>query len=210
MQSPLMTKSRTLVRTYRGNQATAAAQFQHDAAQLAASGYTPTSQTWAAGSYGAGAFIVALLLCFFVIGFVVFLYLVIVKPPGTLTVTYEAYANLSVGNEKVCPRCAETVKLAAVVCRFCNYEFDMTAPIIVPADVAKSVPPIPIIDPFALAREGRETLREQLTRFNDMELIKVARDCGMDPGGHTQHWHRSAIIEHIETEAMRQIRLETQ
>lgn len=26
-------------------------------------------------------------------------------------------------DEKVCPRCAETVKSAAAVCRFCNYEF---------------------------------------------------------------------------------------
>ncbi|SIO39906.1 Uncharacterised protein family UPF0547 [Burkholderia sp. GAS332] len=25
---------------------------------------------------------------------------------------------------KVCPRCAETVKAAAMVCRFCNHEFD--------------------------------------------------------------------------------------
>ncbi|MFG1319860.1 zinc ribbon domain-containing protein [Xanthobacter autotrophicus] len=29
-------------------------------------------------------------------------------------------------NEKVCPRCAETVKAAALVCRFCGHEF--TAP----------------------------------------------------------------------------------
>ncbi len=27
------------------------------------------------------------------------------------------------GGEKVCPRCAETVKAAALVCRFCNYDF---------------------------------------------------------------------------------------
>jgi hypothetical protein len=27
---------------------------------------------------------------------------------------------------KVCPRCAETVKAAAAVCRFCNHEFDVT------------------------------------------------------------------------------------
>lgn len=30
--------------------------------------------------------------------------------------------------EKTCPRCAETVKAAALVCRFCGHEFDITPP----------------------------------------------------------------------------------
>lgn len=30
--------------------------------------------------------------------------------------------------EKICPRCAETIKAAAVVCRFCNYEFETVSP----------------------------------------------------------------------------------
>jgi len=33
--------------------------------------------------------------------------------------------------EKICPRCAETIKAAAVVCRFCGNEFD-------PAEVSQS------------------------------------------------------------------------
>jgi len=28
---------------------------------------------------------------------------------------------------KTCPRCAETIKAAAVVCRFCNHEFNQEA-----------------------------------------------------------------------------------
>ena len=56
---------------------------------MAAFGYFPTSQSWAPGQWGAGAFIVALLLCFIFIGFLVFVYMLIVRPDGTLTVTYE-------------------------------------------------------------------------------------------------------------------------
>ena len=37
---------------------------------------------------------------------------------------------------KVCPRCAETVKVAATVCRFCGLEFDQSEPVI--ADRSKS------------------------------------------------------------------------
>ena len=32
-------------------------------------------------------------------------------------------ASLNMGEVKVCPRCAETVKTAAVKCRFCGYDF---------------------------------------------------------------------------------------
>jgi hypothetical protein len=52
----------TIVRTYRGNQNEATRLFQSDAATLATEGYFPISQSWAEGSWGCGAFIVALLL----------------------------------------------------------------------------------------------------------------------------------------------------
>jgi hypothetical protein len=79
----------TVVRTYRGaQQADTAAVFQKDAAELAKYGYAPTSQSWAQGQWGCGAFLVALLLCIVLIGILVFIYMLIVKPEGTLTVTY--------------------------------------------------------------------------------------------------------------------------
>jgi hypothetical protein len=115
-----------VVRTYRGSQAAATKDFRADAASMAASGYFPTSQSWAPGSYGCGAFLVALLLCFLLIGILVFIYMLFVKPSGTLTVTYEwraAALPAASGDEKTCPQCAETVKAAAKVCRFCRYEF---------------------------------------------------------------------------------------
>jgi len=56
---------------------------------MAAAGYFPTSQVWAPGTYGCGAFLIALLLCVVLIGIIVFVYMLIVKPDGTLSVTYE-------------------------------------------------------------------------------------------------------------------------
>lgn len=82
--------ARTLIRTYRGHQQKdAIASFQRDAEQLAQSGYVPTSQSWAPGQWGCGAFLVALLLFLILIGILVFIYMLLVKPDGTLTVTYQ-------------------------------------------------------------------------------------------------------------------------
>lgn len=115
-----MSNQETIVKTYRGSQSGAAAAFKRDAASLVAKGYHPVNQSWAPGTYGCGAFILALLLCFIIIGFLIFIYMLIVKPAGTLTVTY---ARQVADAEKSCPRCAERVKQAAKVCRFCGHEF---------------------------------------------------------------------------------------
>ena len=77
-----------VVKAYRGKQSVAFAAFERDSREMALQGYTPTSQAWAPGSYGCGAFLVALLLCVIIIGFLVFIYMLLVKPPGTLSVTY--------------------------------------------------------------------------------------------------------------------------
>jgi hypothetical protein len=82
----------TVVRVYRGTEAESYAKFDLDAALMADSGYLPTSQRWIAGQWGAGQFFFALLLCLILIGFLVFLYMLIVKPAGTLTVTYRLQA----------------------------------------------------------------------------------------------------------------------
>ena len=80
---------RVIIRTYKGSQSGAAQAFQQDAVRLAAQGYVPVSQVWAQGSWGCGAFLVALVLCVVLIGILVFIYMLLVKPAGTLTVTYE-------------------------------------------------------------------------------------------------------------------------
>jgi hypothetical protein len=117
---------RILVKTYKGSEAAATKEFQEDAARMAAQGYFPTSQSYAPGTYGCASFIVALLLCLIFIGILIFIYMLLVKPAGILSVTYEYRASSAErprDDEKTCPRCAEQVKAAAKVCRYCNYEF---------------------------------------------------------------------------------------
>jgi hypothetical protein len=133
----------TVVRSYRaGSQEGAVQAFQIDAAQWARRGYYPTTQSWAPGSYGCGAFLVALLLCVIVVGIIVFIYMLVVKPEGTLTVTYEfrapqlsspqasipEHTESAARPTKRCPQCAEDVLAEARICRFCHYEFNQTEP----------------------------------------------------------------------------------
>jgi hypothetical protein len=79
----------TSVRVYRGNQEEALYAFQQDAAYMAQFGYYAMNQQYVPGSWGAGAYIVGvLLILLWGIGLLVLGYLIIVKPKGTLTVMY--------------------------------------------------------------------------------------------------------------------------
>lgn len=95
---------------------------------MAAQNYYPISQTWAPGAYGCLHFLLALFLSFIIIGIFIFIYMLIVKPDGTLTVTYELRTVLvnqekDLFDEKTCPKCAEQVKAVASICRYCGHSF---------------------------------------------------------------------------------------
>ena len=121
----MFSKKKNIVETYTGSQASAQKQFLRDAEKKAKKGYFPVSERWEQGSYGLLHFLFALLLCLIIIGILIFIYMLIVKPPGTLTVTYELREAVlpTTADEKLCPRCAETVKIVVKVCRYCGHEF---------------------------------------------------------------------------------------
>jgi hypothetical protein len=120
-------KKKQVVETYKGNQAAAQNQFLKDSKKKLKKGYFPASQTWEQGSWGGGDFVVALLLCLVLIGILVFIYMLLVKPSGTLTVTYNLEEDTpGRQEEKTCPDCAEQVKAAAKICRYCSHEFDQS------------------------------------------------------------------------------------
>ena len=77
-----------IVGTYKGNQTSAQKQFLKDAEKKSQKGYVPVSQIWAQGSWSRQSFIIALLLCGVLIGIIACIYMLLVKPAGTLTVTY--------------------------------------------------------------------------------------------------------------------------
>jgi hypothetical protein len=82
-----------VVKEYRGSAEEATRMFRADVAKMAARGYYPTAQNFCPGTYGVGAFLLATILCFFCVGIIIFLFLLLVKPPGVLTVTYERRAH---------------------------------------------------------------------------------------------------------------------
>jgi len=118
-------KKKTIVKTYKGRSASATQKaFVKDAQKMADKGYQPASQQFEQGHWGTGAFLIALILCFVVIGIIALIYMLIVKPEGTLTVTYTLQDKPVIEETKVCTQCAETVKAAANVCRYCSHSFN--------------------------------------------------------------------------------------
>jgi hypothetical protein len=69
--------------------ADATAAFNRDAGPMAQAGWQPTSQVYAPGQWSGGQFLVDLLLCLVLVGILIFIYMIVVKPAGSLVVTYE-------------------------------------------------------------------------------------------------------------------------
>lgn len=119
-------KAKTIVVTYRGREMDAHNLFKADAAKKAKKGYYPVTEKFIPGSWGCGAFLLALLACVILVGILAFIYMLLVKPAGILTVKYELRETVpaDAGDTMACPRCAETIKAAAKVCRYCNHELE--------------------------------------------------------------------------------------
>ena len=121
----MATRRQTIIRRYRGTKQSTHAAFVSDADRMSKDNYFPVSANYYEGAWGCGSFLFATILCFILVGILVFIYMLIVKPDGTLTVVYEYNAadRSVLIEEKQCPQCAETVRGAARVCRFCGHEF---------------------------------------------------------------------------------------
>jgi hypothetical protein len=79
----------TMIRRYGGSYRTATRAFEADAALHAELQWAATSVGYVPGQWRLTDFVVAFLLMPIVVGWVVLAYLVAVKPPGELVVTYE-------------------------------------------------------------------------------------------------------------------------
>src|SRR5262245_10966660 len=85
-----MAEKHVIIKAYGGSSAKDTTLYQTDTIKMAGQSYFPISQSWAPGHWGAAHFILALLLCLILIGFLLFVYMLIFKPSyGTLTVTYQ-------------------------------------------------------------------------------------------------------------------------
>ncbi len=94
--SPYGSLPETLVRGYFGyNQTVAFGAFEMEARQLGYWGFRPVSQTWIRRQRSVGDFVIAIVLFVVLVGFLVFLYMLIVQPSdGILSVTYARAAPL--------------------------------------------------------------------------------------------------------------------
>jgi hypothetical protein len=84
-----------IIKTYTGRHEGSIEKFKADAEMMAVNGYYPMSQVWVPGSYGTAEFILALLQCIILIGFLTLAYMLIVKPEGKLVVTYMHRSTLA-------------------------------------------------------------------------------------------------------------------
>jgi hypothetical protein len=86
-----------LARVYPGYHEIAVELFQMDAELLAEHGYMPTAQSYAEGRWRTSIVILVILASAFVIGLPFLLYMLAVRPPGSLAVTYELHGRPPVG-----------------------------------------------------------------------------------------------------------------
>jgi hypothetical protein len=85
-----------LARVYPGYHEAAVELFQMDAELLTAHGYVPIGQSYAEGRWRTGLVVLAIVLCLVLIGLPLLAYMVAVRPPGSLAVSYELRGSASI------------------------------------------------------------------------------------------------------------------
>jgi hypothetical protein len=150
------------------------------------------------GHNGAGWFFLSLL-----ISPVIALLFLIASRDRRLEVTIRQAGKDEEGPTKVCPRCAERVKRAAKVCRFCGNEFSIEPPVL------QRAPSTCLIDPFELARRSQSDLSAQLSRLTKDQIVRIGAECGMDERGYMKGWSREDAMRHIVQEAVKVVRDES-
>ena len=103
--------------------------YQADANLMAERGYFPIAQEWRP-SPRVFRCVIGVILAPLGIGIFMLLALLFTQnSKGCWTVKYvyrektQSLVEAAAAPHKTCPRCAEEVKDAAAICRFCNYEF---------------------------------------------------------------------------------------
>jgi hypothetical protein len=122
-----------IIKQWDGDQMAALALYQADANLMAEQGYFPVSQEWRPGSR-VFRWVIGIVLIPAGIGIVILLTLLFTKNPKGCWIVKYAYrektqfsAEVATAPHKTCPKCAEEVKDAAAICRFCKYEFAANA-----------------------------------------------------------------------------------
>lgn len=87
--APLPTEPGSVItRSFRGSLEQASAEATAYLSRIRSEGWVESNRTYTPGQWGCGAFLIALLLAVILIGILIFIYLLVVKPDGTLVVTY--------------------------------------------------------------------------------------------------------------------------
>jgi hypothetical protein len=140
-EAPPKSKPTKIVsKAYYGCHEESSIRFMNHSVVMDEKGYSPTSQHYSLGAYTTVDFFMFLILMLvsafvlFIIGAkgwmitavesLFFLYMIVVKPKGSLVVTYTYKLKTKVKG-KLCQNCTKIIKATDKICKHCNHEYDL-------------------------------------------------------------------------------------